>query len=244
MRQVHPIERFRSDEALWRSRLHYDRPTATLTLPRSAELLTHIRAVMTAALDVGHQQHVLELIDELRAEHDLTVVSALHDLTLAGQFSDRLVILAGGSVVAEGTAGEVLTIGGLEIPTCPLNHPDGATGYRFDVNDASAAVLTDMEHEGDASDPQSASLVAFSEGADVIVYDATFDEDDYPRYRGWGHSTWTEGVRLCQAAGVERLIAFHHDPDHDDAFLDRIDQQLRRALPGSQVAKEGLVLHP
>jgi iron complex transport system ATP-binding protein len=63
----------------------------------------------TAALDVGHQQHVLELIDELRTEHDLTVLSALHDLTLAGQFADRLVMLAGGVVVAEGTAAEVLT---------------------------------------------------------------------------------------------------------------------------------------
>ena len=63
----------------------------------------------TVALDVGHQQQVLELIDELRTEHDLTVVTALHDLTLAGQFADRLVMLAGGVVVAEGTAGEVLT---------------------------------------------------------------------------------------------------------------------------------------
>jgi iron complex transport system ATP-binding protein len=63
----------------------------------------------TAALDVGHQQHVLELIDELRAEHDLTVLCAFHDLTLAGQFADRLVMLAGGVVVAEGTAAEVLT---------------------------------------------------------------------------------------------------------------------------------------
>jgi iron complex transport system ATP-binding protein len=63
----------------------------------------------TAALDVGHQQHVLELIDELRAEHRLTVVSALHDLTLAGQFTDRLSMLAAGRVVAEGTAAEVLT---------------------------------------------------------------------------------------------------------------------------------------
>ncbi|MGH9117828.1 MAG: ABC transporter ATP-binding protein [Acidimicrobiales bacterium] len=63
----------------------------------------------TAALDVGHQQQVLELIDELRAERELTVVTALHDLTLAGQFADRLVMLAGGGVVGEGAAAEVLT---------------------------------------------------------------------------------------------------------------------------------------
>lgn len=63
----------------------------------------------TAALDVGHQQQVLELIDELRVEHGLTVVSAMHDLTLAGQFAHRLLLLSRGRAVAEGSAREVLT---------------------------------------------------------------------------------------------------------------------------------------
>ena len=63
----------------------------------------------TAALDVGHGQHVLELVDELRDEHRLTVVSAMHDLTLAGEFADRLALLAGGRIIANGTAREVLT---------------------------------------------------------------------------------------------------------------------------------------
>ncbi|MGH2699205.1 MAG: ABC transporter ATP-binding protein, partial [Actinomycetota bacterium] len=63
----------------------------------------------TAALDVGHQQQVLELIDELRTEHALTVISAVHDLTLAGQFADRLMLLSGGRAVAEGSAHAVLT---------------------------------------------------------------------------------------------------------------------------------------
>jgi iron complex transport system ATP-binding protein len=63
----------------------------------------------TSALDVGHQQQVLELIDELRRDHGLTVVTTMHDLTLAGQYADRLVLLDGGRVVVDGTAGEVLT---------------------------------------------------------------------------------------------------------------------------------------
>ena len=63
----------------------------------------------TSALDVGHQQQVLELVEQLRLAHDLTVVSAMHDLTLAGQFADRLVMLDGGRVVASGPAREVLT---------------------------------------------------------------------------------------------------------------------------------------
>ncbi len=63
----------------------------------------------TTALDVGHQQQVLELIDRLRHEQGLTVLSTMHDLTLAGQYADRLVLLDAGRVVAAGTATEVLT---------------------------------------------------------------------------------------------------------------------------------------
>ena len=63
----------------------------------------------TTSLDIGHQQQMLELVDRLRANKHLAVVSALHDLTLAAQYSDRLVMVDGGTVVAEGTAEEVLT---------------------------------------------------------------------------------------------------------------------------------------
>jgi iron complex transport system ATP-binding protein len=63
----------------------------------------------TSSLDVGHQQQVLELIDELRFERGLTVVTALHDLTLAGQFAETLVLLDKGRVVGEGSASTVLT---------------------------------------------------------------------------------------------------------------------------------------
>src|SRR5207237_9303185 len=62
----------------------------------------------TAALDLGHQHEVLTLVDELRLSRTLTVVSALHDLTLAGQYADHFLLLNGGVVVADGTAGEVL----------------------------------------------------------------------------------------------------------------------------------------
>ena len=62
----------------------------------------------TAALDVGHQQQALELVDKLRREQGLTVVSAMHDLTLAGLYADRLVLMHQGSCVASGDAKSVL----------------------------------------------------------------------------------------------------------------------------------------
>ncbi|MEU6754119.1 ABC transporter ATP-binding protein [Spirillospora sp. NPDC046719] len=63
----------------------------------------------TTALDIGHQQQVMELIDQLRLSDGLTVVTTIHDLTLAGQYADGLVLLSGGRVAAAGTPGEVLT---------------------------------------------------------------------------------------------------------------------------------------
>ncbi len=63
----------------------------------------------TTALDVGHQQQVLDLVDNLRRDQCLTVVSTMHDLTLSGQYADRVVLLSEGRVVVSGTAAEVLT---------------------------------------------------------------------------------------------------------------------------------------
>jgi iron complex transport system ATP-binding protein len=63
----------------------------------------------TTALDIGHQQHVLELVDELRREGGLTVIAAMHDLTLAAQYGERIVLVDAGQVIADGAAREVLT---------------------------------------------------------------------------------------------------------------------------------------
>ncbi len=63
----------------------------------------------TAALDIGHQQQALELLDSLRADSGLTLVAAMHDLTLAAQYADRMLLLDGGRVMAEGAPADVLT---------------------------------------------------------------------------------------------------------------------------------------
>jgi iron complex transport system ATP-binding protein len=63
----------------------------------------------TSALDIGHQQEVLELVDQLRREHGLTVLATMHDLSIAGEYADRLVLLDAGRVVAAGPPREVLT---------------------------------------------------------------------------------------------------------------------------------------
>ena len=130
---------------------------------------------------------------------------------------------------------------GVAVRTAALNHPDGATGYRIEYDGRSLCYLTDTEHVPGAPDE---ALIAFMAGADLVIYDCMYTDAEYPRYAGWGHSTWQEGVRLCRAAGARRLAVFHHDPDHDDDMLDAIGREVAAALPGSVIAREGLVLEP
>jgi phosphoribosyl 1,2-cyclic phosphodiesterase len=139
------------------------------------------------------------------------------------------------------TAGEDLEpVPGIVLRTAPLNHPGGATGYRIEYGGRSICYVTDTEHGEGGPDE---AVIKLIEDSQIVIYDAMYTEEEYPRFRGWGHSTWVQGARLCDAAGARQLIAFHHDPDHSDEDLDRIGNALGKARPGSRVAREGLVLH-
>jgi phosphoribosyl 1,2-cyclic phosphodiesterase len=139
-------------------------------------------------------------------------------------------------------AGETLSPGpGVSLRTVLLNHPNGATGYRVDFAGRSLCYVTDTEHTPGEPDNRVLDLI---EGADIVVYDSTYTDEEFPRYRSWGHSTWQEGARLCEAAGAGQLVIFHHDPGHDDAFMDDVAAAAEAARPGTRVASEGLVLRP
>lgn len=139
-------------------------------------------------------------------------------------------------------AGETLTPApGITLRTAPLNHPNGATGYRVEYEGGSICYVTDTEHLPGTPDANVLGLIA---GADIVVYDATYTDEEFPRYKSWGHSTWQEGIRLCERAKVKRLVLFHHDPSHDDAFMDGVAQAAEQSRPGTTVAREGLVLRP
>lgn len=130
---------------------------------------------------------------------------------------------------------------GLKIRTCPLNHPNEATGYRIDWNGKSICYVTDCEHTPGKLD---GAILELIKGADIFIYDSTYTDEEFPRYAGWGHSTWTEGARLADAAGAKQLVIFHHDPSHDDDFMDGVAVAAAAQRPGTVVAREGLVLTP
>jgi phosphoribosyl 1,2-cyclic phosphodiesterase len=134
-------------------------------------------------------------------------------------------------------AGERVTLHpDLAVDTIKLNHPGGATGYRFTWGGRTYCHITDHEHGVTATDQ---ALRRFVMDTDMMTYDASYTEAQYPARRGWGHSTWQKAVELAQQANVGRLVLFHHDPDHDDATLDAITAEANTHHPGTVAAREG-----
>lgn len=135
------------------------------------------------------------------------------------------------------SAGEPLVFpDGFEVRTLPLNHPGGATGYRFDFAGRAACYISDIEHSEPWPPPELCEFVA---DADLVIYDGMFSETEYLRCQGWGHSTWEKGVALARAANVGHLAVFHLHPQHDDASLRLLEAEIQTAMPGAFLAREG-----
>lgn len=132
---------------------------------------------------------------------------------------------------------------GVVIENALLNHPGESVGYRINWQGHGVAYITDTEHFPDRLDENVLKLI---QDADVMIYDATYTDEEYSSEKsskvGWGHSTWQEGVRLAEAANVKTFVIFHHDPLHNDEFLDAVGREAADRFPRAVMAKEGMVL--
>lgn len=138
-----------------------------------------------------------------------------------------------------------------EVRAIPLNHPNGGYGFKLSEGGKSFVFLTDNEldfsHEGGLSRQM---YVEICRGADLLLHDAQYTEEEYAQTRGWGHSRFSDAVDLAIDAGVGRLGLFHHDPDRTDDDLDQrleeCQERIRKA--GSDLecfaAADGMELIP
>lgn len=171
-----------------------------------------------------------------------TVREELGKLMSQPLFPISLDIMAADLVFIDFHAGETLQISkDITLKTAPIEHPNGATAYRIEYDGKSICYVTDTEHKPGVLNE---GILNFIRDADIFIYDSTYTDEEYKRFKGWGHSTWQEGVRLSNAAGVKTFVVFHHDPDHDDDIMDGIAHDVSAVRPGSVVAREGLVLRP
>ncbi|MBZ5702455.1 MAG: PilZ domain-containing protein [Acidobacteriia bacterium] len=136
--------------------------------------------------------------------------------------------------------GESFAIRDSKITARWLNHPQGSLGYRFETPAGTIVYATDNEPGNPELDK---SLRELAEGADILINDAQYTPEQLATTRrGWGHSSWLEGVRLAREAGVKTLVLFHHDPDSTDRMVDNLLRQARDQFESVFAASEGMVM--
>ena len=128
---------------------------------------------------------------------------------------------------------------GVVVRTGSLTHPGGCIGYRVEWGGRVVALITDTEHEPGKLDQAVLDLIR---DADLVIYDCTYTEAEMERYRGNGHSTWQQGVKLCEAAGARGLALFHHDPTRTDEQLDEMEKLAKDRFAGAFAARDGQTL--
>ena len=133
--------------------------------------------------------------------------------------------------------GHVFNLGkDMTIRTGKLNHPNGACGYRIECGGKVIAICTDTEHFEDRLDDD---VLELANNADVMVYDSAYTDEEYPKFKGWGHSTWQEAIKVANAANVSQTFLFHHDPSHTDQKMDLIADAAASIRKGVRPAIEG-----
>jgi phosphoribosyl 1,2-cyclic phosphodiesterase len=172
-----------------------------------------------------------------------TVEQRLNDQMLHPNFPVPLQIMQADLDFYDVAPGEPIKFDDITVETAPLNHPGEAVGYRVNWCGGSAVYVTDTEHFADHLDE---NVLWLARNADILIYDSTYTDEEYHSPKspkvGWGHSTWQEAVKVAQAANVKTLVIFHHDPAHDDDFLDNVGKQAAQKFNSAVMAKEGMVL--
>jgi phosphoribosyl 1,2-cyclic phosphodiesterase len=136
--------------------------------------------------------------------------------------------------------GDALSIQQTKISARLLNHPQGALGFRFDTPAGTIVYATDNEPGDPVLDQSLRELAA---GADILINDAQYTSEQLAGTRkGWGHSSWVEGVKLAKEIGVRTLVLFHHDPDSTDRIVDDRLRQARNHFDSVYAATEGMVM--
>jgi len=113
-----------------------------------------------------------------------------------------------------------------EVKTIRTNHPGINFSYSFTFDNCKLIYMTDNEllpqitRDKSHIAYQREDFISFIYGADLLIHDAQYSDQEYRKKKGWGHSTWREAARLAVEGGVEHLILFHHDPNHSDVTID------------------------
>lgn len=140
----------------------------------------------------------------------------------------------------------VWDIGAFSATATTVLHPGPTVGYRLATAERTLAYLPDHEPAlgGRLEDAEWTSGHDLAEGADLLIHDAQYTSHEYRQRVGWGHSSLEHAASIADLAGADRLVLFHHEPDHDDETIDRMVEEARSLrLRGDVVgAREGMTI--
>jgi phosphoribosyl 1,2-cyclic phosphodiesterase len=127
---------------------------------------------------------------------------------------------------------EPIATPGFTITAMRVRHPAVTMGYRLERKGGPSIVYVTDDELGPAGDYQVGPnwrkrFVDFIGGCDLLIHDAMYTPDELTTHPGWGHSSWSEAVKLAQEAGAKQLALFHHEPEHADLALDDIVKRAR-----------------
>jgi ribonuclease BN (tRNA processing enzyme) len=153
------------------------------------------------------------------------------------------------SVTCHDVPGPAFKIGPFRIQAQLICHPNTTVGYRIEADGATLAYLPDHEpalgqRNGDWLGPEWTSGHELAAGADLLIHDAQFTDEQYAERVGWGHSSYRQTFEFAARVGAKQVVLFHHDPSHDDATLERmLEQAIERFKPPCKVlcGSEGTV---
>jgi phosphoribosyl 1,2-cyclic phosphodiesterase len=136
--------------------------------------------------------------------------------------------------------GDSFLVGENKVTARWLNHPQGCLGFRIETSAGTVVYATDNE-PGDAALDK--SLRELAAGADIFINDAQYTPAQLATTRkGWGHSSWKEGVNIAREVDAKTVVLFHHDPDSTDRVVDRILREARDEYDSVFAASEGMVI--
>lgn len=141
---------------------------------------------------------------------------------------------------------DVLAVGSAKVLVRQVPHVGTTLGFRIEAGNAAVAYVSDHQAPEDRAVVDSAVL-ELCDGADLVIHDAQYTEEEFRAKATWGHSTLAYAVHVAAAAGARRLALFHHDPRHTDDDVDRLLVEAQatddaRRLDGVLAAREGLTI--
>ncbi len=147
---------------------------------------------------------------------------------LAGQMSHEYFPVSFADLKAKisfsDVCGNVTNLAGCVVRTIQTNHPMATYGVRVETGKSAFVFITDSELNAAEPVTKFEGFVEFCRGADLLIHDAQFTDEEYPKRIGWGHSTFSRAYELAKQAGVKQLGFFHHDPSREDKELQSIEK--------------------